>query len=661
MSELTNIHARSVKDLTTPTELPVDTDALDQVKLVAGNFPAEYVGNEAMTVGMIKDLAAQGREEELEAVNLKIANEEIRAKEVEAALIKDKANKASTLEGYGITNAYNQGQIDSKVVDLENKKANKIEVNTAISNLSTTANKYYSTLAAANADIANIALNQSVTIGEEANSGLWYKATAGATTLTKSPYDPYTLGKQYTLEQADKVRSENLGEKADLNVLFIFEDSDGKVVALVKPDGNIITSKANLHELKSATDFLTQFNLSIEESDGKVGINELNENLFDFEDATGKKVVSFKKTGVIKLNNETNISRTSVNSGEISAGLFQKEYAESNYLNLNLQRLLLSNVSTLSPFVGSHKQQFSIKNANEFLNLKISQGNVLSIDTPYYKKDTHVFSNQVVHPYICKFQKTVMGYKWIMLITPFHSTNDMYENPCVYGSNDLKNFELLDTFEQPIMGLLPTGEYNYNSDPSCVFDHGTGEFCVISRNTQDTSGSSLYVLRTKDFVNWGEPELMDIADGLSPSIIFDTSINKWVLYSYYNNTSFSRKVADKLEGPWTVSDVITPPFNVWHQEIRFCGTHYVGVFGDNKLNTGGALYLGISVDGINWQFSGDIFEGAHFPAYKPSITHEFVGSTHIKFHIVWTSSDISGVLNEKWKLFSTETQPIEVV
>lgn len=74
-------------------------------------------------------------------------------------------------------------------------KANKADVDTALSNLSTTANKYYSTLAAANADIANIALNQSVTIGEEANGGLWEKKTAGATSLTKSPYDPVEQAK----------------------------------------------------------------------------------------------------------------------------------------------------------------------------------------------------------------------------------------------------------------------------------------------------------------------------------------------------------------------------------------------------------------------------------------------------------------------------------
>ena len=611
------------------------------------------------------------------------------------------------------------------VAEITNPTATNTQMKQILGRLVQGISRTYNSLAEANADIANISVNTKVEVLSNKDGGVYFKAVSTDTFLTKSPNDPTELGRDYTLEQVDKIRLESLGEKADLNALFLFEDADGKVVAVIKPDGNIVTSKEDLHSLGNATkllkyqneqitgdisnvqknilgekadlnalflfedadgkvvavikpdgnivtseidlhktqkdlNFLNQFGSSIEESNNKVLLNA-SQNLFEFEDAIGKKVIVFKKSGVIQFSNETNLSRSSVNCGENSSGIFAKEYAESDYLNLNLQRLLLSNVSTLSPFVGSFKQQFSIKNPSDFLGLKISQGNVISIDTPYYSKDSHVFSNQVVHPYICKSQKTMMGYKWIALLTPFHSTNDMYENPCVYGSNDLKNFELLDTFEQPLMGLLPTGEYNYNSDPSCVFDHNTGEFCVISRNTQATSGSSLYVLRTKDFVGWSEPERINIEDGLSPSIMFDTSINKWVLYSYYDNESFSRKVADKLEGPWVVSDVIAPPFNVWHQEIRFCGKHYVGIFGDNRLETGGALYLGISTDGINWQFSGDIFDGAHFPAYKPSITHEFVDSTHIKYHIVWTSSDISGVLSEKWKLFSAETQPIEVI
>ena len=195
MSELTNIHARAVKDLTTPTELPADPNALDQVKLVAGNFPAEYAGNEAMTVGMIKELAAQGREEEIADVIQKITDVETKAKEADNLLNTKKTDK--TYVDYELSlkapqsNTYTKSEVDS-ALSLKAPQAttyNKTEINYLLSDLSTTANKFYPTLAEANANIANIAVKQSVTIGEAANSGLWYKATTGATSLTKSPYD----------------------------------------------------------------------------------------------------------------------------------------------------------------------------------------------------------------------------------------------------------------------------------------------------------------------------------------------------------------------------------------------------------------------------------------------------------------------------------------
>ena len=114
------------------------------------------------------------------------------------------APKANDAEVYKKTETFTRAETNALVAP----KANQADVdnaisgmnstlNTSLSNLSTTANKYYSTLAAANADIANIALNQSVTVGEVANSGLWYKATAGATSLTKSTYDPLTQAKAY--------------------------------------------------------------------------------------------------------------------------------------------------------------------------------------------------------------------------------------------------------------------------------------------------------------------------------------------------------------------------------------------------------------------------------------------------------------------------------
>lgn len=94
-----------------------------------------------------------------------------------------------------------QTQINQKATAeyLDNALTEQTQtVNTALSNLSTVANKFYPILAEANADIANIAVNQVVNIGEVDNGGLWYKATVGATSLTKSPYDPITQAKAYT-------------------------------------------------------------------------------------------------------------------------------------------------------------------------------------------------------------------------------------------------------------------------------------------------------------------------------------------------------------------------------------------------------------------------------------------------------------------------------
>ena len=63
----------------------------------------------------------------------------------------------------------------------------------------------YNTMSEANADIANIAVNQNVNV---VDSGLYYKATAGATSLTKSAYDPLTKAKTY----ADGVSNNALTE-----------------------------------------------------------------------------------------------------------------------------------------------------------------------------------------------------------------------------------------------------------------------------------------------------------------------------------------------------------------------------------------------------------------------------------------------------------------
>lgn len=58
--------------------------------------------------------------------------------------------------------------------------------------------KRYTSLAAANADIANIPVDAVVKVTSAVDGGDYERASAGATSLTKSPYDPVNIAKTYT-------------------------------------------------------------------------------------------------------------------------------------------------------------------------------------------------------------------------------------------------------------------------------------------------------------------------------------------------------------------------------------------------------------------------------------------------------------------------------
>lgn len=453
-----------------------------------------------------------------------------------------------------------------------------------------------------------------------------------------------------------------------LSNLYEFRDSADDLAVVMKSNGNIVTPEADLYDIAEKTNTLFSDKDQIRLTSNTVERGN-TQNLYDFQDAVGLDAVSITKEANIEFNGGATLTRTALNTAENTRNMFSKEHASDEYVSLNMQRLLLSNVSNLSPFIGSFKQKFTIKNPSDFLNLKIAQTPAISIDTPYIAKDLMPYSSQVVHPYICEFTKTVHGWKYILVITPFHNTHDLMENPCIYGSNDLKKFELLQGFEQPLALAKPLEQYNYNSDPCGVFDHQTGEFVCLYRNsvlTLDNTSveySTLHTRRTKDFVSWSEVKDVDINDGdLSPTLVFDTTKNKWLMFS--GNNEFCVRESGRIEGPWSAPVAISTPFVPWHQEVKFCGNHFVGIFNDLERRVDGGegdMYFGISPDGLTWQFSESIFAGSFIGPYKPSISHEFVDENHIRFNIVWTSSDRNANFSDRWRLYSTKTQAIEVI
>lgn len=112
------------------------------------------------------------------------------------------------LDKYGEADIFLNGDYRIRVVnrhgvlidDYDNLMAwaTKRYLDLALSGFASGANKFYPTLAGANADIANITVNQVVNIGELENGGLWFKESVESTTLTKAPYDTLELAKQYS-------------------------------------------------------------------------------------------------------------------------------------------------------------------------------------------------------------------------------------------------------------------------------------------------------------------------------------------------------------------------------------------------------------------------------------------------------------------------------
>lgn len=91
-----------------------------------------------------------------------------------------------------------EGATKADLTSAITPKADKTYVDTALVSFQNGAVKTYPTLAAANADIVNIQLNSKISVLSADDGGDYYKASSGATSLTKSPYDPALSAKNYT-------------------------------------------------------------------------------------------------------------------------------------------------------------------------------------------------------------------------------------------------------------------------------------------------------------------------------------------------------------------------------------------------------------------------------------------------------------------------------
>ena len=235
-------------------------------------------------------------------------------------------------------------ELNSEIAELNNtitSKADKTYVDSALTGFTNGAATFYSTLAEANADIANIKPNTAnptvkdkVDIGEIANGGTWYKASSGATTLTKSPYDALTQAKADATTKANTAES-NAKKFATSEALsataMIQQTSTSNLHEYADKDGNIVASINSIGEVE-AIDFKTE-NGNLNTLTKSISQQEIAGYTHAFTDSGGNIVFGIKQDGTVVG------SSTSAGISEMRAGILSSDDMNTVGLNLDAKYL----------------------------------------------------------------------------------------------------------------------------------------------------------------------------------------------------------------------------------------------------------------------------------------------------------------------------------
>jgi len=632
--------------------------SVDQIKTFAqGGVPQQledHINDTSNPHQVTKDQVGLGDVDNTSDLNKPISN-------ATQQVLDLKANQSTT---------YTKTEVDENL----SLKANKSYVDESLASLSTQASKFYPTLAEANADISNLEVNQPVQVGEAGeNGGLYYKATAEATSLTKSPYDPLTQAKAdataksnaaqaaaITAAQADATAKANEAELSaktytDAKVTLSDEpdlkqeiDAEGKIFSRTDKDGNLFLTGLDGKSVQEKFKSSPQYSPTTES------------DIWSLEDPNGSIVASIDNSGGLHVPqiNGTVQENISLVSPKFTNVIRDKKHLFIDAVQPYLNNLVASGMGIAPIPLNLMPSNYTVPNSiiNSF-KLTPPTGR-LKIDTPYYKDDW------VVHPFLIECIGTMRGYRYILAINPY--TFEAHENPVIYGSNDLINFEMLTGFVQPL-DTPPEG--GFLSDSGFTYDLNRGELIVYWRVTRRPADgltyTSYWCKRTKDLYTWTDkeqffPELENGVDGLtSPAIAFDPRTNLWHLWNIKQAGQIVHRTASDLFGEWSEPTVVPSGTTVpWHIEVRYVGDKFVMLI--NKRDPESNYYLAISADGENWTFSNvPLFDVQMEALYKATFLPEFDVNDDLYLNIFYTTNH-SSTPDLMRKLFNVKTNSVEI-
>lgn len=551
-------------------------------------------------------------------------------------------------------------------------------------------NRAYKAYAAMEADKTNIPAKSKVTVTNdttESNNGDWQW---DGIVFTKSTYDPLTQSKEFAETLVDTLSNninEKISNKPTENILNIL-DTEGKLVAFIDSDGKLYLTGAekpvqdyvsDINELQddlkqSALESKTLVDTLANNINEKID-NRLAENLLNILDAEDKLIAFIDPEGELRLTNLAQSVQDILNSDNFTAKSNRFIHDKKSIITNDVQPYLLSCLSgggIIAPMPFSQAPH-QFEPPSGLLNVKITQGQRLVIDTPYRNDDG------IVHPHILEFRNGFLGYRYILGLTPYFLTQDKYENPFIYGSNDLQNFEMIDKFPQPFSERPVAefeGQYAYNSDDFFTYDFHSGELLFCWRRTFDNidARNELWCRRTKNGLDWTAEELIydsRVFGGtlLSPSIIFDFDLGLFQLFVIEYTASgwrIRRMTSPTLKKPkWEHSKYFQPipSANIWHFEIRYVGNALYGIAHDDSMTGEDStkdLYLcryDKATDEFIW--STALITGEHYDPYKATFTPVFDHENNsVALQVLWSSR--SGGDENMWKLYSSKSTDVNL-
>ena len=291
------------------------------------------------------------------------------------------------------------------------------------------------------------------------------------------------------------------------------------------------------------------------------------------------------------------------------------------------------------------------------------------LDIPTYIEDNY----ETCHPDVHYFPSSWNGWHYWMCHTPYPNTVAQFENPSIVVSNDGINWQEPDGIQNPVADVYTGTDHNnyYNSDNHIVMSPDGETMHLIWRRKNGWNNELIQMKSSTDGISWGEtttllsvwgtdPLLNETA--LSPCVVYNgTGYLMWTVNTKVSPRSvylrFSQQLGFSNSTP-ILTDIGEFPegYRLWHMDIDYIDGYYhiLASVGSANNQEGKVLYLGKSLNGINWEFSqSPVMSGTQGNWDARLYRSAFLRTASGQGYKVWYGS----MNHPQWRIGYTEAEP----